>query len=410
MTWTETLRTGWSAVTSHAMRSILTVLGILIGIAAVILTVGLGLGTQKDVSEQISQLGSNLLIVKPGSSTSTSGVRGGFGSRTTLTTADAAALASSVNAPDIGKVAAEKTTSASLEANDTNWTTSVTGTSADWLDVRGRTMGSGSFFTADDVDSRADVVVLGPETAKELFGSTRVVGQTVTVGDTDLRVVGVLAAEGASGDSDLDDVAVIPMSTAADTLVGGQDRNAVSTIYLQAASTDQLNAAYQEAEGLLLNLHGITDAESADFTINSQDALVSTATAVYKTLTVLLTGIAALSLLVGGIGVMNIMLVSVTERTREIGLRKALGAPPWAIRRQFLVEATVLGLAGGVLGAVLGIVAAQVLPGLLDSSVVVSGAAVAGSVVVAMGIGLVFGVYPATRAARLAPIDALRAE
>ena len=215
---------------------------------------------------------------------------------------------------------------------------------------------------------------------------------------------------GASGESDLDDLAVIPMSTAADTLVGGQDRNAVSTIYLQAASSDQLNAAYQEAQALLLNLHGITDADSADFTINSQDALVSTATAVYKTLTVLLTGIAALSLLVGGIGVMNIMLVSVTERTREIGLRKALGAPPWAIRRQFLVEATVLGLAGGVLGAVLGIVAAQVLPGLLDTSVVVSGAAVAGSVVVAMGIGLVFGVYPATRAARLAPIDALRAE
>jgi putative ABC transport system permease protein len=410
MTWTETLRTGWSAVTSHAMRSVLTVLGILIGIAAVILTVGLGLGTQQDVSAQISQLGSNLLIVKPGSSTSTEGVRGGFGSRTTLTTADAEALASSVNAPDIGKVAAEKTTSVSLEANDTNWTTSVVGTSTDWLDVRGRTLATGAFFTAADEADRAAVVVLGPETAKELFGSTRVVGQTVTIGDTDLRVVGVLEAEGASGDSDLDDVAIVPMSTAADTVVGGSDRNAVSTIYVQAASTDQLNAAYQEAEALLLNLHGITAADSADFTINSQDALVSTATAVYKTLTVLLTGIAALSLLVGGIGVMNIMLVSVTERTREIGLRKALGAPPWAIRRQFLVEATVLGLAGGVLGAVLGIVAAQVLPRLLDSSVVVSGVAVVGSVVVAMGIGLVFGVYPATRAARLAPIDALRAE
>ena len=180
------------------MRSILTVLGILIGIAAVILTVGLGLGTQKDVSAQISQLGSNLLIVKPGSSTSTEGVRGGFGSRTTLTTADAEALASSVNAPDIGKVAAEKTTSASLEANDTNWTTSVVGTSTDWLDVRGRTLATGAFFTADDEADRAAVVVLGPETAEELFGSTRVVGQTVTIGDTDLRVVGVLEAEGAS--------------------------------------------------------------------------------------------------------------------------------------------------------------------------------------------------------------------
>ena len=410
MTWTETLRTGWSAVTSHAMRSILTVLGILIGIAAVILTVGLGLGTQKDVSAQISRLGSDLLIVRPGSATSAEGVRGGFGSRTTLTTADAEALGSSVNAPDIGKVAAEKTSSASLEANDTNWTTSVTGTSADWLDVRGRTMGSGSFFTADDVDSRADVVVLGPETAEELFGSTRVVGQTVTVGDTDLRVVGVLAAQGASGDSDLDDVAVIPMSTAADTLVGGQDRNAVSTIYVQAASTDQLNAAYQEAESLLLNLHGITDADSADFTINSQDALVSTATAVYKTLTVLLTGIAALSLLVGGIGVMNIMLVSVTERIREIGLRKALGATPRVILRQFLTEASLLGLAGGVLGVGLGVLGALLLPQLLGQPVALSTTAALGALVVSLLVGIAAGVYPANRAARLAPIDALRSE
>jgi putative ABC transport system permease protein len=223
-------------------------------------------------------------------------------------------------------------------------------------------------------------------------------------------VVGVLAEAGASGDSDLDDLAVIPLSTAADQVVGGSTRNAVSTVYVQAASADQLSAAYQEAETVLLNMHAITSADDADFSINSQDSLVSTATAVYRTLTVLLTGIAGLSLLVGGIGVMNIMLVSVTERTREIGLRKALGAPPWAIRRQFLVEASVLGLTGGVLGAALGIVSATVLPDLLDTSIVVSGAAVAGSVVVAVVIGLVFGVYPATRAARLAPIDALRSE
>lgn len=410
MTWTETLRTGWAAIRTHVMRSTLTVLGILIGIAAVILTVGLGLGTQKDVSDQISALGSDLLIARPGSSTDSSGMRGGFGSGTTLTRADAEALASPVNAPDIAGVAAEKSTGASLEAGETNWSTQVVGTTPEWLDVRGRTVAQGSFFTADDEASGAAVVVLGPETAEELFGTTRVVGQTVTVDGTDLQVVGVLAAEGASGESDLDDVAVVPMSTAADTLVGGADRNAVSTIYVQAASSDRLSAAYQEAEQLLLNLHGIDDPDAADFTINSQDALVSTATAVYRTLTVLLTGIAALSLLVGGIGVMNIMLVSVTERTREIGLRKALGAPPWAIRRQFLVEAGVLGLAGGVLGAVLGIVGARVLPGLLDTTVVVSGAAVAGSVLVALAIGLVFGVYPATRAARLAPIDALRAE
>ena len=410
MSWAETFRTGVAAVRAHALRSSLTVLGILIGIAAVILTVGLGLGTQKDVSAQISALGSDLLIVTPGSSTDSSGVRGGFGSGTTLTRADAEALTSEVNAPDVVAVAPEKSASLSLEANGTNWTTTVTGTTPAWLDVRARESAAGRFLTEGDDLDRAEVVVLGPTTATELFGTTAVVGQVVTVSGTDLTVVGVLEPAGASGDADLDDVALVPLSTAAETLVGGPTRNALSTIYVQAASTDRLSAAYQEVQQTLLALHGSTDAQEADFTVSSQDALVSTATAVYRTLTVLLTGIAALSLLVGGIGVMNIMLVSVTERTREIGLRKALGAPPWAIRRQFLVEATVLGLTGGLLGAALGIVAATVLPGALGTSIVVSPPAVAGSVVVAVGIGLVFGVYPATRAARLAPIDALRAE
>jgi putative ABC transport system permease protein len=410
MTWSETLRTGWAAVRGHRLRSMLTVLGILIGIAAVILTVGLGLGTQRDVSRQISALGSNLLIVTPGSSTDSDGVRGGFGTGATLTRSDAEALASSVNAPDIGAVAPEKESSLSVEANDTNWTTTVVGTTEDWLDVRSRSVASGEFLTADDEASGAAVAVIGATTATELFGTTNVVGQQITIADTAFTITGVLSSAGASTDTDLDDLVVVPLTTAANTVSGGLDRSSVSTIYVQAASADQLSAAYQEAEQLLLNLHGITDADSADFAISSQDSLVSTATSVYRTLTVLLTGIAALSLLVGGIGVMNIMLVSVTERTREIGLRKALGAPPWAIRRQFLVEAAVLGLAGGVLGAVLGIVAAAVLPSLLDTSIVVSGAAVGGSVAIAMAIGIVFGVYPATRAARLAPIDALRSE
>lgn len=410
MTWNQTLRTGLAAVRAHSLRSVLTVLGILIGIAAVILTVGLGLGTQRDVSAQISSLGSNLLIVTPGSETSSEGVRGGFGSLTSLTRSDAEALASEVAAPDVAGVAPEKETSTSVETSETNWTTTVVGTTAAWLDVRSRTLASGEFLTDEDDATTAAVVVLGSETATQLFGSTDVVGQTVSIAGTDFSVIGVLAEAGSSGSANLDDLAVIPLSTASEQVVGGWTRNALTTIYVQAASTDQLSAAYQETQTLLLNLHGITDADSADFTVDSQDSLVSTATAVYRTLTVLLTGIAALSLLVGGIGVMNIILVSVTERTREIGLRKALGAPPWAIRRQFLVEAGVLGLAGGVLGAGLGIAGATLLPSALGTSIVVSGAAVAGSVVVAVGIGLVFGVYPATRAARLAPIDALRAE
>ncbi len=406
MTWSETLSTAWHAIRSHTMRSLLTVLGILIGIAAVILTVGLGLGTQKDVSADITSLGSNLLIVTPGSTTSTSGVRGGFGSAATLTISDAEALASAVAAPDIEAVAAEKESSLSLEAGDTNWTTTVVGVTSDWLQVRSREVALGS---AIDQDSSTDLM-LGATTATELFGTTNVVGQSVVISDQTFTVTGVLASEGSNSTSDLDDIAVVPMSTMSNLLVGGSTRNTVSTVYVKAASTDQISAAYQEAQQLLLNLHGVTDSDNADFSISSQDSLVSTATSVYRTLTVLLAGVAGLSLLVGGIGVMNIMLVSVTERTREIGLRKALGAPPGAIRRQFLTEASILGLAGGLIGAGLGIAGAKLLPRLLDSSIVISNLAVVGSIGIALAIGLIFGVYPAVRAARLAPIDALRTE
>ncbi|MEU2198950.1 ABC transporter permease [Isoptericola sp. NPDC019482] len=405
MSWTETLSTAWHAIRAHTMRSLLTVLGILIGIAAVILTVGLGLGTQKDVSEDISSLGSNLLIVTPGSSTDSSGVRGGFGSASTLTTADAEALGSDVAVPDVAAVTAEKESSQSLEAGDANWTTTVTGVTGDWLDVRSRELASGEFVG----DGSTDEVVLGPETATELFGSTRVVGRTVSIAGTTFDVVGVLEAAGSSASTDLDDTAVVSMTAMTSGITGGADTS-VSTIYLKATDTDAISAAYQEAQSLLLALHGATGADAADFTIDSQDSLVSTATSVYRTLTVLLAGVAGLSLLVGGIGVMNIMLVSVTERTREIGLRKALGAHPGAIRRQFLTEASILGVTGGLVGAGLGVLAAVTLPAVLDSSIVVSPVAVAGSLAVALAIGLVFGVYPAVRAARLAPIDALRSE
>jgi len=406
----ETLQTGLQAIRSHLTRSLLTVLGILIGIAAVILTVGLGLGTQQDVSASINSLGSNLLIVTPGSTTGPGGIRGGWGSATTLTTADAAAIASPIVAPDVAAVAPQATSSQSLEANSTNWTTTVVGTTASYLEVRSREMQSGSFLTDADIANQTANLVLGAETANELFGTTNVVGRTVTIGNRDYSVIGVLAAAGASGDSNLDDIAIIPLSTLQNHLVGGTSRNSVSTIYVKATDTTTVSAASQQVTRLLLNLHGITSATNADFTVSSQDSLVETATSVYQTLTVLLAGIAALSLLVGGIGVMNIMLVSVTERTREIGLRKALGASPRAIRHQFLTEATILGLAGGMLGATLGIVAATVLPGMLGSSIIISPPAVIGSVAVAVGIGLIFGVYPAVRAARLTPIDALRAQ
>jgi putative ABC transport system permease protein len=409
VSWLETLRTGLEAVRSHRLRSTLTMLGILIGIAAVILTVGLGQGAQAEVRREISALGSNLLIVSPGSSTSTAGLRGGFGSATTLTMADAAALSSRTLAPDIKAVAPAVTSSQSLAVGSTNWTTNVVGTTTDWPSVRARTLADGRFFTAAELRDAAPVVVLGPETASEL-GLRSPVGQTVSVGGSQLTVIGVLDSVGSSSsDSNEDDTAVVPASTATTRLASGRTRASVSTIYLEATSSSTLSAAYQEATAALLSLHGVSSDE-ADFTISSQQSLLETATSTDRTLTILLGGVAAISLLVGGIGVMNIMLVSVTERIREIGLRKALGATPLAVRRQFLVESSVLGLAGGVVGVALGVAGALVLPHLIDQPVSLSPVALVGAVAVALAIGIGFGTYPAGRAARLAPIDALRSE
>jgi putative ABC transport system permease protein len=411
MNWAETVRTGLQAVRAHRLRSGLTVLGILIGIATVVLSVGLGEGTKTSVSNQINALGSNLLIVSPGSTTSSSGVRGGFGSAATLTINDANALKSKTAAPDIAAVAPTQSTSLEIDYGSTNWTTSVVGSTPEWLQVRARKLSSGTFVTAADEANARSVVVLGPSTAEELFGSTSdAVGQSVTINDISFTVKGVLASAGSDSSSNLDDTAIVPLSTEVQRLSTSSSRSSLSSIYVAAKSNGTISAAYQEIDAILLSRHSITSSTSADFTITTQDSLLTTATSVSSTLTILLGGIAALSLLVGGIGVMNIMLVSVSERTREIGLRKALGATPVLIRRQFLVEASVLGLVGGVLGAALGIGGAKIIPHFISNAITVSDTAVAGAIAVAVAIGLVFGVYPASRAARLAPIDALRSE
>jgi len=411
MTWRDTFLTASEAVRTHRLRSALTMLGILIGITAVVLTVGMGQGAKADVQAQINELGTNVLVVSPGSDTDSGGLRGGFGSSSTLTVQDAAAIADPTAAPDVEAAAPVSTSSVSLVNGDANWTTTLTGTTPSWKAVRSRGVTEGRFITDKDERNAAAVTVLGPDTAAELFGSAAAaVGETVTYNSTKLEVIGVLESISSSEDASNNDLAIVPISTYQQRLVGGADRNSVGEIYVKAISADGLSAAYQEVDTLLLNLHDISDAADADFSIATQQSILSAASSVDSTLTLMLGGIAVISLLVGGIGVMNIMLVSVTERIREIGLRKALGARPRLIRRQFLVEAMILGFAGGVLGVLLGLVGAVVIPMFTDSSVLVSIPAIAASIAVAIVIGISFGVYPATRAARLAPIDALRSE
>jgi putative ABC transport system permease protein len=407
VSWLETFRTGINGVRSHRLRSFLTVLGILIGIAAVILTVGLGEGAQGQVTSEITALGSNVLTITPGSTTSSTGIREALGSASTLTMADVSALSNKIDDPDVKAVAPITSSSEELVAGSSTWTTTVQGSTPTWLTVRGRTLAEGRFIDNQDVTDHTAVAVLGATTASELFKGVDPVGQTIDVGDSGVpvTVVGVLTSTGASSSSssttsDPDDLLVIPITTGAERIFGGTSRNSVSSIALQARSSDDLTAAYQ----------GITTPADADFTITSEQSLISTATSVDHTLTILLGGVAGISLLVGGIGVMNIMLVSVTERIREIGLRKALGATPSVIRRQFLVEASVLGLIGGALGALLGVIGAAFLPGVVGDPITVSPTALVGALVVALVIGIAFGVYPASRAAQLAPIDALRTE
>jgi putative ABC transport system permease protein len=409
MTWADLFHTGWDAIHTHKLRSMLTSLGILIGIAAVVLTVGLGQGAQQQVSKQLAALGGNLLVVSPGSST-TGGVRGGFGSASTLTMADATALTSKTAAPDVGGVAPVLQRSESLVNGATNWTTTVVGTTAPWLPVRGRTLESGRFITAADESSAAAVTVLASDTATELFGPLDPVGQSVTINSVPYQVIGVLTSAGSDSTTNLDDQAIVPFSTASQRLVGGTSRTSVQTIYVKAVSDGRLSAAYQETNAILAYRHAITASSTSDYTITTQQSLISTTSSVDKTLTNLLIGIAALSLLVGGIGVMNIMLVSVKERTREIGLRKALGGTPAMIRRQFLSEASMLGLTGGLLGVALGVGGALLLRRFISNPIAISVPWVLIAIGVAITIGIGFGVYPAARAARLSPIDALRSE
>ncbi len=402
MSLLKTIETGLRSLLGHRLRSVLTTLGILFGVAAVIATVGIGQASSDSVTARITSLGTNLLTISAGSTVS-SGVSGGAGSANTLTMSDVQGLQDRQSAPDIQAVAPVSQGRASLVLGSSNWSTTVSGSTDGWLVTNTRTMGSGSFLNAHDVATRAQVIVLGSTTAANLGAG---VGDIVLVRQIPFQVIGVLAPAGSQGFGNQDDLAVVPISTAQDELFGGS----VQRILLSATSASTIGSAYLEADQVLLQTHHISDPSQADFTITTQTQVLSTAQAVTQTLTILLASVAAISLLVGGIGVMNIMLVSVTERTSEIGLRKALGATPLDLFRQFVIEAGMLTALGGLLGVATGLAVGYVVPRAANIAVTITPFPVLVAVGVAVAVGLVFGVYPALRAARLAPIEALRAQ
>jgi putative ABC transport system permease protein len=400
----HTIETGLRSLLGHRLRSVLTTLGILFGVAAVIATVGIGQASSDSVTARITSLGTNLLTISAGS-TVTSGVFGGAGSATTLSMADVAGLQDRQSAPDIVAVAPVSQGRLSLVSASSNWSTTVSGSTEGWLVTNTRTINSGTFINANDVATRAQVIVLGSTTAANLGAG---VGDIVMVRQIPFQVIGVLAASGGQGFGNPDDLGVVPITTAQDELFGGS--GSVQRILLSATSASTIGSAYLEANQILLQTHHIQDPSQADFTITTQTQVLSTAQAVTQTLTILLASVAAISLLVGGIGVMNIMLVSVTERTSEIGLRKALGATPVDLFRQFVIEAAMLTAVGGLLGVGTGLAVGYVVPRAANIAVTITPLPVLVAVGVAVAVGLVFGVYPALRAARLAPIEALRAQ
>jgi putative ABC transport system permease protein len=395
---------GLDALTRNRMRSALTVLGIVIGVAAVIATLAIGQGARSAVQAQIQAMGSNVLMVIPGT-LSAGGVRFGMGGVTTLTPDDAAAIKSECTA--VAAVAPTVRTSAQVIYGDQNWFTQVQGSTPDLAIARQWTVADGVFITDSDVRGAAKVCVLGQSVVKQLFGDADAVGSVVRLKDMPFRVVGVLAAKGSSGHDDQDDVIIVPMTTVQRKFL---HITHVQSIVCSAVSETQVNTAVEQITDLLHQRHRIKTGDNDDFFIRTQLDISSAAESTSKVMTTLLASIAAVSLLVGGIGIMNIMLVSVTERTREIGVRRAVGARKRDILLQFLFESAFLSLGGGAIGVLLGTLTARLVSQFARWPTVVQPGAVLLSFGFACVIGVFFGFYPARRAAGLDPVDSLRYE
>ena len=395
---------GLDALTRNRMRSALTVLGIVIGVAAVIATLAIGQGARSAVQAQIRAMGSNVIMVIPGT-VSAGGAHGAMGGNTTLTPEDAAAIKQ--ECPAVDAVAPTVRTFAQLVFGDQNWNSQVQGTTPDFLIARQWVVQDGVFITDSDVRGAAKVCVLGQSVVKQLFGDTDPIGSMIRIKDMPFKVVGTLVAKGSNGHDDQDDVLIVPYTTVQRKFL---HISHVQAIVLSAASEKQVNAAVDQITDLLRQRHRIKPGDNDDFFMRTQLDIASAAEATSKVMTTLLASIAAVSLLVGGIGIMNIMLVSVTERTREIGVRRAVGARKVDILLQFLFESAFLSLGGGVIGVLLGALAAKLVSQFAHWPTVLQ----PGAVLLAFGfsslIGLFFGFYPARRAAGLDPVDSLRYE
>ena len=406
MDFFELLASSFEALKLNKVRTALAGLGIVIGIGAVIALVSLGQATQQSVQNSIQGLGANLLTISPGSTQGSGGVQGGFGSSQTLTLADADAI-QAANFASISKVSPEVSRRSQVTAGRNNTNISIIGATANYPAVHSVTMSSGTFITDQDVTGNRNVAVIGPQVVTDLFGGGDPTGQTIRINKIPFTVIGITASKGGTGFANQDDIVFIPVTTAQKTVFGIDN---VSSIAMSAASADSITQAENDAGYLLLQRHKINNPTQADFSMFSQSDILTAASSVTGTFTALLAGIAAISLLVGGIGIMNIMLVTVIERTREIGLRKALGAKDNLVITQFLIESIILTIGGGLVGMILGITLSFIVSVVISLPFTISITSIFLAIGVSGGIGILFGWYPAKKAADLSPIEALRYE
>ncbi len=405
MKWKNIFKTAFKSILKARMRSLLTTLGIIIGVGAVIIMVAIGQGAQRDIENQISALGTNLIIVYPGAMR-VGGVSQGAGSFNRFTM------------DDIDKLTKESTylegvspvvrAGGQVIGGSGNWSTSIFGVSTDYLEIRDWPIESGDFFTDRDIRSRNKVAVLGKRVAENLFQEMNPVGQTIRIRNVPFKVIGVLSEKGQSASGiDQDDMILAPSTTVLNRLAGGRF---INFIFASAVSFEKLNAAQEEIQTIMRESHKLRPEDDDDFTIRNQAEITEAASETSRVLTLLLGSIAGVSLIVGGIGIMNIMLVSVTERTREIGIRLAVGARSSDVLIQFLTEAVVLSLVGGIIGILISFLIVYVINNFTNLSAVINPAIVILAFVFSGAVGIFFGFYPARKASMLNPIDALRYE